>query len=135
MARIGRNQACPCRSGKKYKKCCWPIHEAAERPPVIGLWEDDLDELSNSVLTLVEQARWDEATAACTRLRERYPDQVDWLARTGHLQEAQGRFEEAADYYRKSAVFASVRPGYGPESVAYYWGQAAEAEAQTEAAV
>jgi len=23
MARIGRNQPCPCGSGKKYKKCCY----------------------------------------------------------------------------------------------------------------
>ncbi len=22
MASIGRNEPCPCRSGKKYKKCC-----------------------------------------------------------------------------------------------------------------
>lgn len=22
-AKVGRNQPCPCGSGKKYKKCCW----------------------------------------------------------------------------------------------------------------
>jgi uncharacterized protein YecA (UPF0149 family) len=22
--RVGRNDPCPCGSGKKYKKCCWP---------------------------------------------------------------------------------------------------------------
>lgn len=22
--KIGRNDQCPCGSGKKYKKCCWP---------------------------------------------------------------------------------------------------------------
>ena len=24
--KIGRNDPCPCGSGKKYKKCCWPKH-------------------------------------------------------------------------------------------------------------
>lgn len=27
MAKIGRNEACPCGSGKKYKKCCWNQEE------------------------------------------------------------------------------------------------------------
>lgn len=28
MARVGRNDACPCGSGKKYKKCCWLREES-----------------------------------------------------------------------------------------------------------
>ena len=31
MAKPGRNNPCPCGSGKKYKKCCLPNHEAEER--------------------------------------------------------------------------------------------------------
>jgi hypothetical protein len=31
-ARVGRNDACPCGSGKKFKKCC--INEAAYNVPV-----------------------------------------------------------------------------------------------------
>jgi len=29
--KIGRNDPCPCGSGKKYKKCCLPQHEAEEQ--------------------------------------------------------------------------------------------------------
>jgi hypothetical protein len=29
--RTGRNDPCPCGSGKKYKRCCLPQHEAAAR--------------------------------------------------------------------------------------------------------
>jgi len=25
--KIGRNEPCPCGSGRKYKKCCWPKYE------------------------------------------------------------------------------------------------------------
>ena len=31
MAKPGRNEPCPCGSGNKYKKCCQPKDEAAER--------------------------------------------------------------------------------------------------------
>ena len=31
MAKPGRNDPCPCGSGNKYKKCCQPQDEAAER--------------------------------------------------------------------------------------------------------
>lgn len=29
--KIGRNDPCPCGSGKKYKKCCLPVHEEARK--------------------------------------------------------------------------------------------------------
>lgn len=29
MAKVGRNQSCPCGSGKKYKQCCLAKDEAA----------------------------------------------------------------------------------------------------------
>jgi hypothetical protein len=28
VATIGRNDPCPCKSGKKYKKCCMPADQA-----------------------------------------------------------------------------------------------------------
>ena len=31
MAKIGRNDLCPCGSGKKYKRCCMARDEAASR--------------------------------------------------------------------------------------------------------
>ena len=31
MVKPGRNDPCPCGSGKKYKKCCLANEEAAER--------------------------------------------------------------------------------------------------------
>jgi SEC-C motif len=31
MEKTGRNDPCPCGSGKKYKKCCLPKHEAQDR--------------------------------------------------------------------------------------------------------
>jgi len=32
MTKIGRNQPCPCGSGKKYKHCCLPLEQAGRTP-------------------------------------------------------------------------------------------------------
>ena len=31
MAKVGRNDPCPCGSGKKYKKCCWSKHHGKRK--------------------------------------------------------------------------------------------------------
>ena len=33
MGRVGRNDPCPCGSGKKWKKCCLTLEDVAEMPP------------------------------------------------------------------------------------------------------
>ena len=54
---IGRNQPCPCGSGRKYKHCCWNRERAAHAhttPAELSqrhrLVETDLDRLSNRVV-------------------------------------------------------------------------------------
>ena len=36
VVKVGRNETCPCGSGKKYKKCCLPLDEIGARQPVAG---------------------------------------------------------------------------------------------------
>ena len=35
--KVGRNDKCPCGSGKKYKQCCLPKEIERERPPKITI--------------------------------------------------------------------------------------------------
>jgi hypothetical protein len=42
--RVGRNEQCPCGSGKKYKRCCWATDEEAPPRPPEPVWDDPLDE-------------------------------------------------------------------------------------------
>jgi len=76
MTKIGRNAPCPCGSGKKYKRCCLPKHNATPSsekvqniilPMSVVSDDDELDELSNSVVDLVDDNKLDEAEK---RLRE-----------------------------------------------------------------
>ena len=124
MAKIGRNQPCPCGSGRKYKRCCGNRDREAHRPARPGeppegyRWaETDLDRLSNSVAGLVEKGRLDEADAACEELRTRYPEVVDWLMRKAMVCEARGETELALEYFERTLAWMDAHPDdFGPES-------------------
>ena len=121
MAKIGRNDLCPCGSGKKYKKCCLASDEAAARVarptqptavaarlPSLGSYgqeHDELDELtaaSNAVVDMVKAGNLDAAEQAAHDLLVRFPDVHDGYDRLGMVCEARGDHRQAADYYRKA---------------------------------
>jgi len=133
MAKTGRNDPCPCGSGKKYKKCCLPLHEEsrAKQQEEVSLTPGftDLDELSNSVVDLIEKGRLDDAEAACRELLTRYPDQIDGTERLAAVYEAKGEKKMAAEYYRKAAQFAQGSPGFDQELIDWYSSKAKELEA------
>ncbi|HEY5168798.1 MAG TPA: SEC-C metal-binding domain-containing protein [Thermoleophilia bacterium] len=135
MAKTGRNDPCPCGSGKKYKQCCLARDEAAAataraaqaaaapaRPPRPVRFlqiRDDVDELteaSNAVIDLVHAGRLDEAEKAAHDLLARFPDVHDGYDRLGMVCEARGEPRQAADYYRKViAVIAEHPDDYDPD--------------------
>lgn len=137
---VFRNDPCTCGSGKRYKKCCLKKAKAAEKrlenaekaaksalkmleatakKMAAAGWyleEDDLDEVSNSVLDLVEEKRFPDALAACERLLREYPDVVDGLERSGMVYEAMGELEKARDFYARALAFTELpeqRDGFG----------------------
>jgi len=119
MAKIGRNQPCPCGSGKKYKHCCLSNDQASRAkaashtqphrppatPPGFFFGEDDLDKLSNSVVDLINDGRLEEAEAACQELKEQYPEVIDWIHRTAMLHEARGEIDQAVAHYERTLQY------------------------------
>jgi tetratricopeptide (TPR) repeat protein len=117
MAKIGRNDPCPCGSGQKYKRCCLPRDEAAaaaratalahetERFAPDAAEDDGLDEASNVVIDLIDAGRLDEAEHAAQDLLKRYPEVHDGLERLAMVAVARGDRLSAAEYYRKAADF------------------------------
>ena len=130
MAKISRNAACPCGSGKKYKRCCLSRDQesAAQRreaapdkspsiPPTVVFDDDDnLEQLSNSVVDLINDGRLDEAENACKKLKREFPDVIDWIERTGALHEARGETDKAVDYYRRCLQYIDDHPDYFEEA-------------------
>jgi tetratricopeptide (TPR) repeat protein len=152
MSKVGRNEPCPCGSGQKYKKCCESkaLHQAAARArahaaaaearlaeehlprtPSAEWLDDGLDELSNSVVTLIQEKRFDAALAACERLRTEFPDVHDWLQRSAMVHEARGDFALALDFYRRHVAFITEperRDGYDEELIDIYRNKVGELE-------
>jgi hypothetical protein len=118
MAKVGRNDLCPCGSGKKYKKCCLASDEAAARSPQPAAVAarrpslasyvqehdalDELTEASNAVVDMVQAGHLDAAEQAAHGLLARFPDVHDGYDRLGMVCEARGDRRQAADYYRKA---------------------------------
>jgi len=140
MEKAGRNDPCPCGSGKKYKKCCLPLHEADERQrlaeqqaerdqraaahrasmreataahafALAGAEDaDKLDAASNAAVDLVRAGKLDEAERAARDLLERFPYVHDGWDRLGMVYEARGENQKAADCYRKVIDFIRAHP-------------------------
>jgi tetratricopeptide (TPR) repeat protein len=127
--KIGRNDPCPCGSGKKYKRCCLPADERNERElrdaiPVPGVepYPDGsvavytpLDLLSNRIGDLIRDGNFEEAEQAVRELKRRYPDEIDWIERAADLYEARGDDKKAAEHYRMAAEFMRTHPGFDAE--------------------
>lgn len=127
MKTTGRNDPCPCGSGKKYKKCCLADDEQGRNKPpvkVLGSIEElkaeieELDDLSNSVVTLINDEKWEEAEEACRKLRRKHPDQVDGIWRMAMVDEARGNRAAAAKAYREAAEFMRTHDGFDDEGIA-----------------
>ena len=135
MSKTGRNDPCPCGSGKKYKRCCLEKDEAAasaareaeraSRPTTSPLQAmgaiplDDAEELtqaSNAVIDLVHGGKLDEAEQAAHDLLKRFPEVHDGYDRLGMVYEARGDKKRAADCYRKVIAFVEEHgDDYDPE--------------------
>jgi tetratricopeptide (TPR) repeat protein len=133
MAKVGRNEPCPCGSGKKYKRCCLakqtrsleePIHVVLEIDP------DPLDDLSNAALETIQQGKLVEAERLCQQLAQDHPDMIDPLARYASLYEAKGDTRRAAEFCRRAADFANTHEGFEPEVVEDFLARARELEAR-----
>ena len=131
VATIGRNDPCPCQSGKKYKKCCLPAHEAraaeqrraheqrnaVQRPdvaavaralaPMLAFDDDGFDDLSNSAVDLANDGHFDEALAVCARLLAEFPDVVDGLERSAMVHAKMRHHALAAGFYRQAFDFVN----------------------------
>ncbi len=124
--KTGRNDPCPCGSGKKYKRCCLEQDQQDQRDAETALaaalaeqqaedddfaeWSDELDTASNAVVDLIEADKLDQAEQAAHELIANYPEVHDGYDRLGMVYEARGEPKKAADCYRKVIEFMQAHP-------------------------
>jgi len=138
MSKVGRNDPCPCGSGKKYKKCCEPRDDelsleqsrraGGESLAAIaralaediarnslhsgehnGERDDEIYELSDRVDALVKDGRFDEAEAVARKLEADYPDDPVGTECLASVCEARGLNQAAAELYRRAAAGMQLR--------------------------
>nr|HID58041.1 hypothetical protein [Desulfobacterales bacterium] len=104
LRKVGRNEACPCGSGKKYKHCCLERHEMVkakmdgeeiERRIAKEREQQKLIELINKTFDLLASHQYGKAIRTASRLLNRYPneDRLHDIIATSHLYA--GRCDEA----------------------------------------
>jgi len=143
MAKIGRNDRCPCGSGKKYKQCCLAKDEVAERaareqrravvttqapdhlphhhPHFCKDCNAEIDDAANTVIALIDAGKLDKAEHAAQAIVERWPDIYDGYDCLGMVCHARGDKQQAAGYYRKVISFARQDPSlYDAQFEDYY---------------
>jgi len=74
MDKIGRNDPCPCGSGKKYKRCCLSKDDAPA-----GFTDDDRRSALTRLERFVEKELGPEDDAAYDSFYERWEDRLDEL--------------------------------------------------------
>jgi tetratricopeptide (TPR) repeat protein len=137
MAKIGRNEPCPCGSGKKYKQCCLAKDEVARSAPSVAAQADDhlphhhprfckncnanIDAAARGVLALIDAGKLDAAEQAAQAMMRRWPDIHDGYDCFGMVCEARGNNREAADYYRKVIAMAREEPSFYEHDFAEYY--------------
>jgi tetratricopeptide (TPR) repeat protein len=128
----GRNDPCPCGSGKKYKRCCLVKDQQAESAALAAAAaaqaaeqaeleeqmasEDEFTDASNAVIDLIDAGKLDQAEQAARELLTRYPDVHDGYDRLGMVYEARGDRKQAAHCYRNALNIIHAHPQqYHPE--------------------
>lgn len=126
MAKVGRNDPCPCGSGKKYKRCCSEQDRVksesnrllAKEASMVALRDavramaneaqSEVDEtagLADEVLELIDAGRFDEAEEISRKLEADFPDEptlgIEHLAQ---VYAARGAKQTAADHYRRGVA-------------------------------
>jgi len=135
MAKIGRNDPCPCGSGKKNKKCC-AMTEAAPalsvRAPIephhvcasCGRHVDELDddrvdeinERADHILDELLDGRVDAADALCQGFIRDFPGEAEGLDLLSMVAEERGQRERALDLARQASKIAHERSDYDAET-------------------
>jgi tetratricopeptide (TPR) repeat protein len=86
----------------------WAANELVAARDRWELVEDGLDDLSNSVINLIDERRFDDALKACEQLLQDFPDVVDGLDRYAAVYEAMGNLMQARDYYQRALEFTNL---------------------------
>lgn len=110
MNKVGRNDPCPCGSGKKYKQCCQQRAEAAAHNPAPTTLLDALQ----AAVDLHQTGQLDRAASIYQQILQQIPNDPNALHLLGDIAMQKGEHAAAIDLISKAIRFNPDFP------VAYY---------------
>ena len=91
MSKAGRNDPCPCGSGKKYKQCCLSGQQAMSKPLPVAAPTLQL------VIDHFNASRWQQAETVCLQLLRQQPKNAKAHHMLGLIAFQTGKHEQAID--------------------------------------
>jgi tetratricopeptide (TPR) repeat protein len=130
MAKIGRNDPCPCGSGKKQKKCCSTIGDSAAKPPMSAVEpsvshvcdscgkgvDDEINDRADHILDQLLEGHVDEAEALCHAFIQDFPAEAEGLDLLSMVFEERGQRDRALELLRQASKIAHANPAYDAET-------------------
>ena len=112
MGAPGRNDACPCGSGKKYKKCCLAKTEAATLGGALQDSPAALNEAIHAALVHQHAGRLELAAEIYQKVLQIDPANADALHLLGLIAHQSGQREQAIDLISRAIRAAPATPLY-----------------------
>jgi protein O-GlcNAc transferase len=110
MSRPGRNDPCPCGSGKKYKHCCLP-GETRGKVTTTGQ-SHELRQTMQSAVALHQAGKLAQAEALYRRILQQAPREPDALHMLGILAYQVGNYPAALELISSAIAARNTDPGY-----------------------
>ncbi|MDB6059938.1 MAG: hypothetical protein JWM78_41 [Verrucomicrobiaceae bacterium] len=110
VTKIGRNDPCPCGSGKKYKQCCQRQNESQKEVKTV----ENLS-TQNLIATAIEHQRagqLPQAAAIYQQILQSEPTNVDALHLLGLIAQQTGQLDIAVDLIREAIRIKPLGPMY-----------------------
>jgi predicted O-linked N-acetylglucosamine transferase (SPINDLY family) len=101
MAKINRNEICPCRSGKKYKKCCYLISVKEEKSKIPHA-DNSIQTRLETALTHQRAGQLPQAEALYQQILKIQPKNADALHLLGTLANQVGKNEIAINLINRA---------------------------------
>src|SRR5262245_47226841 len=110
MKKPGRNEPCPCGSGKKYKHCC--LGKAASQSIAYQPAEASTSAALQSALAHHGAGRLAEADAIYQQILGANPDHAEALHLSGVISHQRGNYEAAVSLINRAISLDSTEPRY-----------------------
>src|SRR5512142_2720187 len=112
MRALGRNDLCPCGSGKKYKKCCLPKVATPSSSAAVQGGQVNANEAIQAALQHHQAGRLEQAAEIYQQVLQRQPENADALHLLGLISHQSGQPEAAVDLISRAIQIAPSTPLY-----------------------